>query len=64
MLYGQVKADIREILKNLCEYKKVDIIEGEVCADHVHICVSIPPKITVSEFVGFFEREKCVNDIR
>ena len=40
-MFGQTKADIREILKKLCEYKKVEIIEGAVFSDHVHLCVSI-----------------------
>lgn len=48
-LYGRVRADMREILKTLCMYKKAEIIEGAVCVDHVHLCVSIPPKIRVSD---------------
>ena len=44
-LYGQVRADVREIIKTLCNYKGVEIIEGAVCIDHVHLCVSIPPKL-------------------
>ena len=60
VLYGQVKADIREIVKKLCEYKKIEIIEGAVCADHVHICVSIPPKISVSEFVGYLKGKSAL----
>ena len=55
IVFGQTKADIREILKKLCEYKKVEIIEGAVCSDHVHLCVSIPPKLSVSEFVGYLK---------
>jgi putative transposase len=60
VLYGQVKADIREIIKKLCEYKKVEIIEGAVCIDHVHICVSIAPKISVSEFVGYLKGKSAL----
>ncbi len=41
-------------MKKLCEYKKVQIVEGAVCADHVHMCVKIPPKESVSEFMGYF----------
>ena len=55
VMYGQVRVDVREILKKLCEYKHVDIIEGAVCADHVHLCVSIPLKHNVSEFVGYLK---------
>ena len=53
-LYGQVKRDVREILSTLCKYKGVEIIEGAVCIDHVHMCVSIPPKLSVSNFMGYF----------
>ena len=45
VLYGQIKADVREILKKLWEYKNIEIVEGAICADHVHLCVSIPPKL-------------------
>uniref|UniRef100_UPI000AF27374 IS200/IS605 family transposase n=1 Tax=Abyssisolibacter fermentans TaxID=1766203 RepID=UPI000AF27374 len=52
VMYGQVKADVREILTKLCEYQNLEMIEGSVCQDHVHLCVSIPTKFSVSEFVG------------
>ena len=55
-----VREDIREILKTLCGYKKVEIIEGAVCADHVHLCVSIPPKQSVSEFVGYLKGKSAL----
>ena len=64
VLYGKVKADIREILRTLCRYKKVEIIEGAVCVDHVHLCLSIPPKIMVSQFVGYLKGEVSVDDLR
>ncbi len=60
VMYGQVKSDMREILKKLCEYKKVEIIEGAVCKDHVHLCVSIPPKYSVSEFVGYLKGKSAL----
>lgn len=47
-MYGKVMKDIREILRTLCRYKKVEIVEGAVCPDHVHLCVCIPPKMAVS----------------
>lgn len=59
-MYGQVRNDVREILKTLCEYKKVEIIEGAVCADHVHLCVSIPPKMSVSEFMGYLKGKSAL----
>ena len=54
-LFGQLRLDVREIIGTLCRYKGVEIIEGAVCADHVHICVSIPPKISVSNFMGYLK---------
>lgn len=60
VLYGQIKADVREILKKLCEYKGVEIIEGAVCADHMHLCLSIPPKLCVSEFMGYLKGKSAL----
>ena len=51
-LYGQVRTDVREIIQTLCRYKGVEIIEGAVCIDHVHLCVSILPKMSISTFMG------------
>jgi putative transposase len=59
-MYGNVKADVREVLKKLCGFKKVEIVEGAVCADHVHLCVSIPPKLAVSEFVGYLKGKSAL----
>ena len=60
ILYGQLKADVREIIKKLCEYKNVEIIEGVVSADHVHLCVSIPPKISISDFMGYLKGKSAL----
>ena len=60
VLYGKIKADVREILIKLCKYKNVEIIEGAVCADHVHLCVSIPPKLSVSEFMGYLKGKSAL----
>ena len=54
-IYGKLKADIGQILRKLCEWKGVEIIEGEVCPDHIHILVSIPPKMSVSVFMGYLK---------
>ena len=59
-MYGKVRGDIREIIKILCRYKKVEIVEGAVCLDHVHICVSIPPKIAISEFMGYLKEKSAL----
>ena len=60
VMYGKVRGDIREIIKILCRYKKVEIVEGAVCLDHVHICVSIPPKIAISEFMGYLKEKSAL----
>ena len=59
-LYGLVRNDVREIIRTLCKYKKVEIIAGAVCADHVHLCVSIPPKLSVSDFVGYLKGKSAL----
>ncbi len=59
-MYGLVRREMREILKTLCDYKKVEIVEGAVCSDHVHLCVSIPPKLRVSEFMGYLKGKSAL----
>lgn len=55
VIYNQYRNSLREILRSLCEYKDVKIIEGELMADHVHMLVLIPPKIAVSSFMGYLK---------
>ena len=52
---GKVREDVREILNTLCKYKNVEIIAGAVCVDHVHLSVAIPPKLSVSDFMGYLK---------
>lgn len=54
-IYGKIYKDIGQILRKLCEQKKVEIIEAEACKDHIHMLVSIPPSMSVSSFVGFLK---------
>ena len=54
-LYGKVREDVREIIKTLCNYKNVEIIAGAVCVDHVHLSVAIPPKLSISSFMGYLK---------
>ena len=54
-LYGQLRQDVRDIIGTLCKYKDVEIIAGAVCIDHVHLSVMIPPKISVSSFMGYLK---------
>ena len=51
-MYGQYRKDMGQILRKICEMNEVTLIEGKVCLDHVHMYVSIPPKMSVSKFVG------------
>lgn len=54
-IYGDIRKNIGVILRKLCEQKKVEIIEAELCPDHIHMLVSIPPNISVSQFVGYLK---------
>ena len=55
VIYKEIKSDIGKILRKLCEQKHVEIIEAEMCPDHVHMLVSIPPHLSVSQFVGYLK---------
>lgn len=55
VIYGKIKADIGIILRKLCEYKGVEIHEANACPDHIHMLVSIPPKVSVANFVGYLK---------
>ena len=55
VFYKQKREEVGKILRTLCEWKKVGIIEAEVCPDHVHMLVEIPPKISVSSFMGYLK---------
>ncbi|HAR6232236.1 TPA: IS200/IS605 family transposase [Staphylococcus pseudintermedius] len=55
IIYGKLKRDIGLILRQLCERKGVEIIEAEACKDHIHMLVSIPPKLSVSQLVGYLK---------
>lgn len=67
IFYGENKAEIGKILRELCEWKGVHIVEAEVCPDHIHMLVEIPPKMSVSSFMGFLKgksslKEDQIND--
>ena len=55
VIYGKIKGDIGQIIRKLCEWKGVEIIEAESCPDHIHMLVSISPKISVSSFMGYLK---------
>ena len=54
-IYGKYKASIGKILRELCERKGVEIIEANACPDHIHMLVKIPPKMSISSFVGYLK---------
>ena len=55
VIYGKLRLEIGKILRQLCAYKGVEIIEAEACPDHIHMLISIPPKISVSSFMGYLK---------
>ena len=55
VIYGKIKADIGRILRLLCERKGVEIIEANACPDHIHMLVSITPKLSVAQFMGYLK---------
>lgn len=54
-IYGKIRADIGRIIRQLCEYKGVEIVEAHACSDQIHMLVKIPPKIAVSNFMGYLK---------
>ena len=55
IIYGKIKMDIGQMLRKLCEYKGVEIIEAEACKDHIHMLVSIPPKYSIAQIMGYLK---------
>ena len=60
IIYNQYRKDLGKILRELCRYKGVEILEGHLMPDHVHILVSIPPKITISSFMGYLKGKSAL----
>ena len=59
-IYGQLKRDIGEILRKLCEQKGVEIIEAEACPDHIHMLVSVPPYLSIAQFMGYLKSKSSL----
>ena len=59
-IYGEIKEDIGKILRKLCAQKGIEIIEAELCPDHIHMLVSIPPKYSVSAVVGYLKGKSAL----
>lgn len=60
VIYNQLKEDIRDVLKQLCAYKGVEILEGHLMPDHIRMLVSIPPMISVSSFMGYLKEKSAL----
>ena len=60
IIYGELKADIGKILRKLCNEKKVEIIEAEACSVHIHMLVSIPPYLSISQFMGYIKSKSAL----
>ena len=59
-IYGQIKKDIGQILRTLCDQKGVEIIEAQACPDHIHMLLSIPPKYSVSQIMGYLKGKRSL----
>ena len=55
IIYGKIKMDIGQMLRKLCEYKGIEIVEAEACKDHIHMLVSIPPKYSIAQIMGYLK---------
>ena len=55
IIYGRLKTEIGKILRTLCERKEIEILEANLCADHVHMLIAIPPKYSVSQIMGYLK---------
>lgn len=60
IIYRDIRKDIQEIIKELCKYKGVEIIEGHAMPDHIHLLLSIPPKYSVSSFMGYLKGKSAM----
>ena len=55
IIYGKIKREVGKILRKLCEYKGIEILEAEACPDHIHMLVSVPPKYSVAQVMGYLK---------
>ena len=60
IVYGKLRKEIGDILRRLSEYKGVEVIEGKACIDHIHVCLAIPPKYSVSTIVGYLKGKSAM----
>ena len=60
IIYGQYRQEIGKILRKLCEYKGIEIVEANACVDHIHMCVKIPPKYSVAQIMGYLKGKSAL----
>ncbi len=60
IIYGEYRQEIGRIIRQLCEYKEIEIIEAGACVDHIHMCLRIPPKISVSYAIGYLKGKSAL----
>jgi putative transposase len=60
VIFGKLRREIGMILRRLCEYKGVELLEGKACIDHIHMCIAIPPKCSVSTIVGYLKGNSAI----
>jgi len=60
IVYGKLRKELGSILRRLCEYKGVEVVEGTLCVDHIHMCLAIPPKYSVSTIVGYVKGKSAM----
>jgi len=60
IIYGKLRREVGTILRRLTQYKGIELIEGKACIDHIHMCVSIPPKFSVSSIVGYLKGKSAM----
>ena len=61
VFFNEKREAIREIIKTLCDWKGVEIIEGEICPDHIHLLLAIPPKLSISGFMGYLNGKSSLH---
>lgn len=60
IIYYQLRADIQKIIKDLCKWKGIEIVEGHMMSDHVHLLLSIPPKYSISQIMGYLKGKSAM----
>jgi len=59
-IFGKIRSDIGKYLRRLCEYKGVEIVEANACSDHIHMLIKVPPKISISSFMGYLKGKSAL----